>query len=245
MKMAQLSARSGVGAPTIRYYIREGLVPAGELTSPNQASYDETHLRALRLVRALIDVGGLSIEDARQVLAHLSDDGGDVLAVLGSVQHALTPQKAEQGGEPAAVDAATQRVDELIASRWWTVGADNPARAALARTLVSLDEIGVTEVGGMLDAYAAAAEELAEQEVEALATAPTPQAAVVRTVAFDVLGDRVLSCLRRLAQEDARVARDAAARAVTEPDGDGTASRPAGVTPAGPTHRGASRADLR
>ena len=97
----------------------------------------------------------------------------------------------------------------------------------------------------MLDAYAAAAEELAEQEVEALATAPTPQAAVVRTVAFDVLGDRVLSCLRRLAQEDARVARDAAARAVTEPDGDGTASRPAGVTPAGPTHRGASRADLR
>lgn len=64
MKMARLSSRSGVGAPTIRYYIREGPVSAGTLTSPNQASYDETHLRALRLVRALIDVGGLSIEDA-------------------------------------------------------------------------------------------------------------------------------------------------------------------------------------
>lgn len=228
MKMAQLSARSGVGAPTIRYYIREGLVPAGELTSPNQASYDETHLQALRLVRALIDVGGLSIEDARRVLTHLSDDGENMPAVLGSVQRALTPQKAEQGGEAAAVDAATQRVDELIASRWWTVGADTPARAALARTLVSLDELGVTEVGGMLDAYAAAAEELAEQEVETLATAPTPQAAVVRTVAFDVLGDRLLSCLRRLAQEDALVARAATARAAAESGRAGTAGASGG-----------------
>ena len=85
----------------------------------------------------------------------------------------------------------------------------------------------------MLDAYAAAAEDLAEQEVNALATAPTPQAAVVRTVTFDVLGDRLLSCLRRLAQEDALVARAVTARAATASGGAGTAGGPVGVATAG------------
>lgn len=221
MKMAQLSSLSGVGAPTIRYYIREGLLPAGELTSPNQAVYDEGHLRTLRLVRALIDVGGLSIEEAREVLSHLTDDDGDTAPVIGSVRDALTPGRSAGGATSDALDAAGQRVDALIAGRWWTVAADNPARAALARALVALDELGVPEVEELLDAYAAVAEELAEQEVEAMTRAGTAQAAVARTIAFDVLGDRVLSCLRRLAQDDALAARSLADSKAGAGGGDG------------------------
>ena len=53
MRIAELSRDSGVPVPTIKYYVREGLLPPGELTSPNQAQYDASHLRRLRLIRAL------------------------------------------------------------------------------------------------------------------------------------------------------------------------------------------------
>ena len=69
MRVAELSRRSGVSVASIKYYLREGLLPPGELTSPNQAHYDEEHLRRLRLVRALLDVGGLTVEDDASVRA--------------------------------------------------------------------------------------------------------------------------------------------------------------------------------
>jgi len=34
MRISQLSAESGVPIPTIKYYLREGLLPGGEATSP-------------------------------------------------------------------------------------------------------------------------------------------------------------------------------------------------------------------
>ncbi|WP_346281659.1 MerR family DNA-binding transcriptional regulator, partial [Pseudonocardia sp.] len=34
MRMAELSARTGVPIPTIKFYLREGLLPPGERTSP-------------------------------------------------------------------------------------------------------------------------------------------------------------------------------------------------------------------
>jgi DNA-binding transcriptional MerR regulator len=40
MRIAELSRRSGVSVPTIKYYLREGLLPPGERTSPNQALYN-------------------------------------------------------------------------------------------------------------------------------------------------------------------------------------------------------------
>ncbi len=41
MRVAELSRRSGVSVASIKYYLREGLLPPGELTSPNQAHYGE------------------------------------------------------------------------------------------------------------------------------------------------------------------------------------------------------------
>src|ERR1700716_801088 len=45
MRMAELSAESGVPVATIKYYLREGLLPPGERTSRNQARYDDVHVR--------------------------------------------------------------------------------------------------------------------------------------------------------------------------------------------------------
>ena len=205
MKMAELSARTGVTAPTIRYYIREGLVPPGELTSPNQAVYDESHVRALRLTRALVGVGGLAVEQARKVLAHLAEKEGNAYALLGSTQYALTPAPVPRDDE--AAHRAAARVDSLITAHGWRIRPDNPARATLVEALVSLEALDGTAVTDMLDTYAGAAEGLAHDEIARLLQTAADESRVVGVIAFDILGDRLLSALRRLAQEHALVTR--------------------------------------
>src|SRR6478752_6940457 len=64
MRMKELSEVSGVPVATIKFYQRERLLPAGERTHPNQSVYGDEHLRRIRLIRALIEVGGLSVAAA-------------------------------------------------------------------------------------------------------------------------------------------------------------------------------------
>ena len=91
MRIAELSRRSGVSVPTIKYYLREGLLPGGTTTgSPNQAAYDETHLRRLKLIRVFIDVGGLSVAATRDGYADAAEavarhDLGTVAARMAAV----------------------------------------------------------------------------------------------------------------------------------------------------------------
>ena len=40
MRISELSARSGVSVATIKYYLRERVLPEGERTSATQATYD-------------------------------------------------------------------------------------------------------------------------------------------------------------------------------------------------------------
>jgi len=68
MRISELSRRSGVPISSIKYYIREQLLPAGERHGPNQADYDDAHLARIDLIRALREVGGLSVEVTRLVL---------------------------------------------------------------------------------------------------------------------------------------------------------------------------------
>lgn len=200
LRMAELSAQSGVPIPTIRFYMREGLVPSGLLTSPNQAVYDESHVRALKLVRTLVEVGGLPIAAVREVLAFIDAKGGDLYATMGGVQYALTTRR--EVSEDDTLRKARETVDALIESRKWKIRDDNPARESLAQTLATLDRLDQGDVAAKLDAYADAASSLAGKEVADLLKRDTVEAISQGIIAYDVLGDAMLSALRRLAQED-------------------------------------------
>lgn len=201
MRMAELSARSGVPAPTIRFYLREGLVEPGELTSPNQASYDESHLRRLRVVRALLDIGGLSVEAARAVTAAMEAKSGNDFAVLGQVQYGLSATR--RSGSTAVSDEALAEVESIIASQGWRVREHNPAKQSLAEVLTTLRAIDRHEIRAAVGDYARAAEMLAEREVDELLAIKGEEARAEAVIAAAVLGDAMLSALRRLAQESA------------------------------------------
>jgi len=53
MKMKELERETGVGRETIRYYIREGLLPEPVRPKRNVASYGQEHVDRLKLIRRL------------------------------------------------------------------------------------------------------------------------------------------------------------------------------------------------
>lgn len=190
-----------MSVPTIKFYVREGLLPAGELTSPNQASYGEAHVQRLRLIRALLDVGGLSVAAIRGVVVAVDDPEQPVHKVLGAATKPLAPRYDRDPGD--GIEEARKTVAGLIAARGWHTDPAGPAAEALAVTLVTLGELGHSRFVEVLDAYADAAEKVARADLEFVAQHVAREELVESAVVGTVLGDAIFSALRRLAHTDA------------------------------------------
>ncbi|NJP88212.1 MerR family transcriptional regulator [Nonomuraea sp. FMUSA5-5] len=200
MRIAELSRRADVPVPTIKYYLREGLLSPGERTSYNQAQYTEEHVRRLRLVRALLEVGGLSVAATRDVLEKMDAPGMSVIDQAGKAQFAMsvTPKVVKDD----AWRAAEEETEALIERLGWKVRPSNPARLTLASALATLHRLGKTDQIELLEVYAKAAREVAEAELGRLTRGSEPEAILETAVVWTALGDVVFSALRRFAHED-------------------------------------------
>jgi DNA-binding transcriptional MerR regulator len=212
MRIAELSRQSGVSVATIKYYLREGLLSPGTLSSPNQAQYSEAHLRRLRLIRALVDVGGLSIAATRDVLAAIDAPGKSLHQTLGKVQYATTPRRDSRADEHARA-IALREVDDLIARRGWQIHPDSPARQLLAAAVSSLHVLDQDDLLASLDGYAEAAEGIAALDLEPILRRGEVDRMLEGVVIGTAIGDTLLGALRRLAQENASAQKTPAARA--------------------------------
>lgn len=193
MKMAQLSRDSGVPVATIKFYLREGLLPPGARTEPNQADYDGTHVRRLKLIRAFVDVGGLSVASARRVLDALDSDLG--LAETFEAAHGFVSPPAT----PAPDDTQLARVDALLAD--WHYLPANPGRHAAARAIAAFEGAGQTDDRGWFAKYASAALVAAEADLDEIETRTDRDAQVETMIVGTVLGDALFAAFRRVAQE--------------------------------------------
>jgi DNA-binding transcriptional MerR regulator len=200
MRMAELSAESGVPVATIKYYLREGLVPAGELTSPNQAQYQAKHLQRLKLVRALLDVGGLSIVDVREVVRAI-DERTSMHELLGVAQHGLVVRKNEVDEEGRAWAMAL--IDEVAKQRQWEIQPDDMHSKSLVSLLCTFRDLGHSDLLSIFPHYAEIADAIAQVDLEAIGDLPTPELMVESAVVGTVLGDAMFIALRRIAQQHA------------------------------------------
>lgn len=71
MRIGELAKATGTKAETIRYYEREGILPAADRTDSNYRDYSKDHLATLTFVRRARGLG-FSMAQVRQ-LAALSD----------------------------------------------------------------------------------------------------------------------------------------------------------------------------
>ncbi|MFE0098856.1 MerR family transcriptional regulator [Streptomyces sp. NPDC059009] len=201
MRIGELSRRTGVPVPTIKYYVREGLLPQGELSSPNQAQYDEVHERRLRLIRALLEVGGLKVAAIAEVLGAVDDPERPLHKVLGAATHRLGgPDATDDDAEAAAAQTA---VEDLISRRGWRADPSNNAAGDLARALAALNRVGHADFVELLDAYADAAEQVARADLGYVGRRVAVEDLVESVVIGTVLGEAAFNAMRRLAHVDA------------------------------------------
>jgi len=83
MRISELSRVSGVPVATIKFYLRENLLHEGIRTAATQAQYDESHVARLRLIRALLGPGGLSIAAAHRVIGAIEEPPDSLHELLG------------------------------------------------------------------------------------------------------------------------------------------------------------------
>lgn len=147
MRIAELSRVSGVPVPTIKYYLRENLLPPGELTSPNQASYGESHLHRLRLIRALVDLAQVPVARVKEILEGLDSDTMSLHDQIGRAHRAITPAR-QLTSTTEAQEAAAAQVRALIKSRGWSVEPDAPAVTTLIETIAALRSLNQDHLAG-------------------------------------------------------------------------------------------------
>jgi DNA-binding transcriptional MerR regulator len=74
LKISELAEEAGVPVATVRHYLREGLLPEGEKTSPNMAYYPPELVERIRLIKQLQEERYMPLRVIGEMLA---DDGAD------------------------------------------------------------------------------------------------------------------------------------------------------------------------
>jgi Predicted transcriptional regulators len=213
MRMAELARQSGLSVPTIKYYLREGLLQPGRRTSVNQAVYDASHLERLRLIRALSTVAGLPLTRIREVVRAVSAESS-VLEAMAVTQDALVGDAEATSPD----ERATQLLSDVIAARGWRCQPGSPAYVAAERAVAELHAEDLTMLLDRLDDYSRAADDVGRIDVQAVAGVDGLDAMIRGVVLGSVLRRPLLDALVLLAQQHhANELQTALTRDVIEP----------------------------
>lgn len=200
MRISELSERSGVPVATVKFYIREGMLPRGETVSATRAEYGDDHLTRLRLIAALADVRGLPLSRVRDILALVDAPAGDPVETLGRAVGALPPYvDGDREDHPRARAA--------IAELGLTYDPGFTATAQLDEALRAVEEAGLDASPAVLRRYGDAMRGVATAEIAPVSAMPLDEA-VPYAVLGTALYEPVMLALRRLAHHHLLVERD-------------------------------------
>lgn len=199
MRVSELAEASGVSVATIKYYLREGLLPPGRKLTPRLSDYDDTHVRRLRLLQLLRDVGDVPIERLRAAAAVADTSLPTPHHALAVVADALAPEPPPPTPDRPAMRALA---DGLIERAGWTgIRAEAKDRDNLAAALEVLAGLGLSPAAGDPTPYLQAADLVGRHEIAALDDTRGRGAMVEQMVVGQVVFAEVLVVLRRLAEE--------------------------------------------
>ncbi|MCH5674356.1 MerR family transcriptional regulator [Streptomyces gilvus] len=205
MRLAELSTRSGVSVATIKYYLREGLLPQGRQINATTSEYDEEHLRRLRLVRAMIQIGRVPVATVREVLGHVDDDSLGRTIRLGAALWAL-PQVPEPDEDDEYVRAAHREVGALLDRLGWhnarQLTSISPAYRSLVVALAAFRRLGFDWGAEQLAPYAELMHRTAVLDLDNMEAYPSDAVQVEFAILGAILNEPALQALHRLAQEE-------------------------------------------
>jgi DNA-binding transcriptional MerR regulator len=198
MLVSELVRRTAVPLATVKYYLREGLLSPGRKTTARAAEYDESHVRRLELLRLLRSVGDIPVTKLRNLVDATEDTSLSVHQMFARATDALAPQPP-----PLADPASRALADRLLTDAGWeavreeAVDRDNLAAVleAISAWMPDLDAARATR------AYVSLADDLARGEIASLRDHGDRADLLEQMVVGTVLFERLLTVLRRLAEE--------------------------------------------
>jgi DNA-binding transcriptional MerR regulator len=199
VRISELSERTGVPVPTIKYYLREGLLPEGDKRTPRLTEYDDRHVRRLGLLRILRDVGDVPVEGLKRLVA-ATETRGTVHDLFAVAADALAPTPPAPGPGRAETRAMA---DAIIAQAGWDrVREDSVDRDNLAATLEMVGSFDThPRDPAEIAPYLAMADQLARHEIGNLDDSKDRVGLLEEMIVGQVVFATVLTTLRRLAEE--------------------------------------------
>ncbi len=209
MLVSELAERADVPVATVKYYLREGLLLPGVTTAPRRAEYDESHVRRLRILRLLREIGGAPVSALQAIIDAVDDESLPMHDVLCKISDALSGPLTDEGPD----HDARQMVDAVIAGVGWSgVRPDASDRFRLASLiqLVTEEEL-LTIDDKIISYYAHIADELCRTEIALIDTSKDRAGVLEDMIAGEAAFGEVLALLRRMGHEHYHLLRTQAA----------------------------------
>jgi DNA-binding transcriptional MerR regulator len=194
MRMGELAEASGVPVPTIKHYLREGLLPEPVKTSRNMAYYPPEFVDRIRLIKRLQEKRFMPLKAIRAVLEEDPDRAEAMLeledqildrALAGERSRTSAAEVRERYGVPTEVLDRLAELEVLTPNSRGYTPSDVTIIEAISRFRAGGydEEIGFTVYDTLR--YKTALEELVRQEVDV----------VMRRLAGEVSPERVVEML--------------------------------------------------
>ncbi|HYX79638.1 MAG TPA: MerR family transcriptional regulator [Actinomycetota bacterium] len=128
--IAELVRRTGVPSSSVHFYLREGLLPAPRRTARNRFLYDERHVQAVRLIRALRRRRRYPVPVIRRILPELLGMG-ESDAFRPEMWERAVDLRAARSGRPAPRERLVRAaIDAFSRAGYAEVNVDELCRAA-------------------------------------------------------------------------------------------------------------------
>jgi DNA-binding transcriptional MerR regulator len=199
VRISELSEATRVPVATIKYYLRERLLPAGDKRTQRLTEYDDRHVRRLGLLRLLREVGQVPVEGLRRLVQASEATETPLHELFAAAATALAPAPPPPGElRPYTRDLA----DRLTAAAGWTdVAPDHPDRENLAALLERVATYDThPRDPGEITPYLRFADEIARYEIAHLDGSKDRLGLLEEMVVGQVVFGEVLATLRRLAE---------------------------------------------
>ena len=198
MLVSELAERADVPLATVKYYLREGLLAPGETIGPRRAEYDASHLRRLRILRALREVGGAPVSALQVIVDAVEDDSRPEHELVCEISDALSPPLPVDGPDQAAGRQVNAAIDDV---GWSGVRMDAAARLRLADLVQLVSEELLTVDAEILGYYAHLADQLCRTEIALIDKTKCRQDTLEDMVVGEAVFGDILTLFRRLGHE--------------------------------------------
>lgn len=204
MKLRELSDRTGAPVTSIKFWIREAILPAGALRNQTTAVYDDAHIERIELILTLRDSFGLPVTRIRELTSLIDDPAVPLLDVMEHCQLVATGLSAEGAGAARASGHAAQ-VDAMVRSVGWP-DASSVARDALAVALHDAGSAGVSFDADLLLQHAEALSTIAGADIVSIRTDGSRDTVARNLLLGATAQNRVFNAMNQLAHTSAAIA---------------------------------------